>query len=186
MDQRARRMGCTAGKNAAEPPAAAPPAAPAAPRARAAGEKVYELGSARKVCQLWRLPPGQTGVTYGKMRWGAEGAQRMGHCVILVAPDSILRDAVAPGDQIVAVDNVLTLHYDQQQLGDTLMARAADEGRRIAVLRESATEAHYPPLAEYIAIAKARANDPAVTKRPRPPPDDDGDDAVDARNIIVF
>ena len=40
------------------------------------------------------------------------------------------------------------------------------------ILRESATEAHYPPLAEYIAIAKARANDPAVTKRPRPPPDD--------------
>ena len=113
------------------------------------------------------MPPGPSGITFGKVKWGVGDATRFGHVVVLIQPTSAVLSIVQAGDQIAEVDGMETLDFDQQQLGNLLMARNK-QPRKITLLRDAVTPMN-PPLDEIIEMAKKHAKNPKVTSYPQAP-----------------
>ena len=107
------------------------------------------------------MPPGPSGITFGKVKWGVGESTRFGHVVVLIQQTSAILSVVRAGDQIAEVDGIETLDFDQQQLGNLLMARNK-QPRKITLLRDTVTPMN-PPLDEIIEMAKKHAKNPKVT-----------------------
>ena len=114
-----------------------------------------------------RHAAGPSGITFGKVKWGVGDATRFGHVVVLIQPTSAVLSIVQAGDQIAEVDGMETLDFDQQQLGNLLMARNK-QPRKITLLRDAVTPMN-PPLDEIIEMAKKHAKNPKVTSYPQAP-----------------
>ena len=141
-------MGCGKSKSAAGAPKNAPP-----PK----DEKIECV-----------MPPGPSGITFGKVKWGVGESTRFGHVVVLIQQTSAILSVVRAGDQIAEVDGIETLDFDQQQLGNLLMARNK-QPRKITLLRDTVTPMQ-PGLEEIIEMAKKHAKNPKVTSYPQAPP----------------